>query len=155
MKIWILALLIGVGFAVKAPAQQMITVDYSTGQLYHLYTLNGEDRTDRYQVVLPKTHVQRTMGLTRPVIGTLTQADYKPTWWPTANMRRNDPSLPKAVRYGQSRHPIGIYRLRIAWQNPRNPAFWEAVRIHGNAQTSDLNGAESAGCVRMIDQDIS
>ena len=154
MKLWILAVLICVGLVAQAQAQQMITVDYSTGQLYHLYSLNGESRTNTYQIVLPKAHVQREMNLKRPVLGTFTQADYKPAWWPTENMRRKNPALPREVRYGQRGHPIGIYRLRIAWHNPSDPDFWAPVRIHGGAKTADLNEAESAGCVRMLDPDI-
>lgn len=133
-------------------AQQMIVVDFTTGQLWHLY---GEGQRDRYQVVLPKIQVQEQMNLSSPVRGSFTQADYKPTWWPTENMRKRKPSLPTAVSYGQSGHPIGIYRLRIAWQNPQDPEFWAPVRIHGGAKLADLNEAESAGCVRMLDADIT
>jgi lipoprotein-anchoring transpeptidase ErfK/SrfK len=154
MKPWSLTLLIFFGVATHVSAQQMITVDYSTGQLWHLYSLNGESKTDSYQIVLPKIRVQQEMNLSRPVIGTLKQADYKPTWWPTANMRRKNKALPKQVRYGQHGHPIGIYRLQITWHNPIDSDFWQSVRIHGNAKQADLNEAESAGCVRMLDEDI-
>jgi len=139
------------GTIVPAHAQQFITVDFSTGQLWHMY---GDNERDVYQVVLPRQSAQAAMAITQPVIGRFTQADYKPTWWPTLNMRRNDPSLPSAVRYGHPRHPIGVYRLRIAWQNPNNPGFWIPVRIHGGAKERDLNQAKSAGCIRMLDVDI-
>jgi len=139
-------------FAAPVQAQQYITVDFSTGQLWHMY---GNGQRDVYQVVLPRQSAQNSMNLTRPVVGRYTQADYKPTWWPTSNMRRRDSSLPRAVPYGHSRHPIGLYRLRIAWQNPSNPGFWQPVRIHGGAKVADLNQAKSAGCVRMLDQDIN
>ncbi len=151
MRIIFLVVLICIGWSAPVRAQQFITVDFSTGQLWHLY---GEGQRDVYQVVLPKETVQREMNLSQPVIGQYVQADHKPTWWPTANMRARKPSLPREVRYGQSEHPIGIYRLRVDWQNPRNPDFWLPVRIHGGAKLADLNEAESAGCVRMLDEDI-
>jgi len=135
-----------------ATAQQFITVDFATGHLWHQY---GDGQSDVYQIVLPKPSAQATMRLSeRPVIGTLTQADYKPTWGPTPNMRRRDPSLPAVVRYGHPRHALGIYRLRIAWQNSGNHRFWQYVRIHGGAKVADLTLAKSSGCIRMLDQDI-
>ena len=137
--------------AVAQSDEQQIVVDFSTGQLWHFHT---NDQPDVYQVVLPKTEVQTTMGVSRPVHGHLTQADYKPTWWPTQNMRAGDSTLPKSVPYGNPRHPIGLFRLRIDWQNPINPNFWNPVRIHGGAKEVDLNQYKSAGCVRMLDEDI-
>lgn len=151
MRSILLAVSFVISLVTNVQAQQMITVDFSTGQLWHLY---GEGQRDVYQVVLPKQHVQQEMNLSRPVLGTFTQADYKPTWWPTASMRAMKPALPKAVQFGQSGHPIGIYRLRIAWHNPPDAAFWAPVRIHGGAKDRDLNNAESAGCIRMRDAEI-
>jgi len=141
-----------VGLITQASAQQFITVDFSSGQLWHTY---GDGRQDLYQVVLPKHSVQSQMNIhEQPVVGRYEQADFKPTWWPTARMRREDNSLPPAVRFGEPRHPIGIYRMRILWQNPDSHSFWSPVRIHGGAQVQDLNQSKSAGCVRMLDQDI-
>jgi lipoprotein-anchoring transpeptidase ErfK/SrfK len=94
------------------------------------------------------------MNISQPVLRKFSQADYRPTWWPTANMRRNNPTLPSSVSYGQSGHPIGIYRIRIAWINPSDPSFWRPVRIHGGAKLVDLHQLKSAGCVRMLDDDI-
>jgi len=136
----------------SAAAQQHITVDFTTGQLWHQH---GDGQSDVYQVVLPKTTAQATMRVAqRPVIGQFDRADYKPTWGPTPNMRRRDPSLPAVVRYGHPRHALGIYRLRIAWQNSGNHEFWRYVRIHGGAKEEDLNQAKSSGCIRMLNPDI-
>jgi hypothetical protein len=133
-------------------AQQHVTVDFSTGQLWHQY---GYGQSDVYQVVLPRPSAQATMRVNeRAVIGHLTQAEYKPAWGPTPNMRRKDPSLPRIVRYGHPRHALGIYRLRIDWQKSGNHKFWQYVRIHGGAKMADLNQAKSSGCIRMLDPDI-
>jgi len=136
----------------SAAAQQHITVDFTTGQLWHQY---GDGQSDVYQIVLPTTTAQATMRVAqRPVIGQFDRAEYKPSWGPTPNMRRRDPSLPAVVRYGHPRHALGIYRLRIAWQNSGNHEFWQYVRIHGGAKEEDLNQAKSSGCIRMLDPDI-
>lgn len=151
MKIFTWLVLFFAGLVASAQAQQSIIVDFSTGKLWHFY---GEEQRDVYPVVLPRTDVQYTMNFSSPVLGQLRQMDYQPTWWPTANMQRDDPSLPSRIEYGQPRHPIGLYRLRIFWINPSNPTFWAPVRIHGGAQTTDLYRLKSAGCVRMLDEDI-
>lgn len=134
-------------------SEQVVFVDLKNARILHYYGENKEP--DIYPIVLPRTNVQRLMRLVRPIHGTFTRADYKPTWWPTENMRRKDPSLPRAVHYGEARHPIGIYRLRIAWQNPVNPRFWDAVRIHGGARADDLYEGKSSGCFRMLDSDVT
>ena len=151
MNILTSAVLIWVVLVAPAHAQQIIQVDFTAGQLLHFY---GEGQYDIYPVVLPRLEVQRSLNLVRPVLGQLISTDYKPTWWPTVNMGRKYPSLPRSVSYGYPGHPIGIYRLRIDWENPTNPSFWQPVRIHGGAKTIDLYQAKSAGCVRMLDEDI-
>jgi len=151
MRILMWVVLVWSGCVALAHAQQFITVDFSTGQLWHLY---GDGQQDVYPVVLPRERVQTAMNISQPVLGKFSQADYRPTWWPTANMRRNNPTLPSSVSYGQSGHPIGIYRIRIAWINPSDPSFWRPVRIHGGAKLVDLHQLKSAGCVRMLDDDI-
>ena len=109
-----------------------------------------------YPAVLPKPIALQSMQLERrPVHGELSQIDYKPAWMPTPDMRRANPRLPKVVRYGEPLHPIGIYRLRVNWQNPTKPDFWQYVRIHGGAKEADLYGHYSSGCVRMRDADIT
>jgi len=152
MRTLMFVVLVWGGLAASAQATQFINVDFSTGQLWHLY---GDGQRDMYPVVLPRLGVQNSLNLTQPVVGRFRHADYKPTWWPTVNMRRRNPSLPSSVSYGQPGHPIGIYRIRIDWVNPANPLFWRPVRIHGGAKSVDLHEAKSAGCVRMLDTDIA
>lgn len=141
-------------FPALVAAEQIIFVDFKNARLLHYYGDPGRE-PDIYPIVLPKLGVQAQMGLTHPVHGTLTQVDYKPTWWPTPNMRRAKPSLPAAIKYGEAGHPIGVYRLRILWSNPSDAAFWQWIRIHGGAQLVDLGNGESSGCIRMLDADIT
>lgn len=68
-------------------------------------------------------------------------------------MKRKNPDLPDAVPYSPNDHPIGIYRLRVAWQNAPDDHFWQPIRIHAGAKVADLRLNKSAGCVRMRDPD--
>lgn len=138
---------------IPATAEQVIMVDFNEGVLYHWYGTREEP--DRYPVVLPKVDVQEVMDLESPVHGKFTQADHRPTWWPTANMRHRKPSLPQSVPYGHRFHPIGVYRLRIDWQNPNDQSYWSSIRIHGGADHQDLYAEKSAGCIRMLDPDVT
>lgn len=151
MKNVLLGILLFSGFGASAHTQQLIEVDFTNGQLRHFY---GDAEQDVYPVVLPREAVRVSLNLIQPVHGQLNHIDHKPTWWPTKNTRRKYPSLPRKVLYGRPEHPIGIYRLRIAWTNPSKPDFWRPVRIHGGAKTTDLYLPKSAGCVRMLDEDI-
>ncbi len=132
--------------------QSTITVDFDFKEVR--YQGGGVSRI--YPAVLPKPTALQSMQLDRwPVWGMLSQTDREPAWMPTPNMRRANPRLPKVVRYGEPLHPIGIYRLRVNWQNPTRPSFWQYVRIHGGAKEKDLYQHLSSGCVRMLDADIT
>lgn len=137
---------------VAAVADQILFVDFKHGRMLHYH--DASDQPDRYPVVLPLSSVRQEMMLSEPVHGTVTQIDFKPTWWPTANMRSRKPSLPESIAYGQKGHPIGLYRIRIEWMNPSDAAFWQTIRIHGGAEAKDLFTEASSGCIRMLDADI-
>ena len=64
-----------------------------------------------FYLCYPGRGVQRSLNPVQPVLGQLQSTAYKPTWWPTANTRREYPSLPRNVSSGQPGHLIGIYRL--------------------------------------------
>ncbi len=139
------------GFALADRPTQYVGVDFDFRELRYF----GDTRKI-YPVVLPNPTELKNMQLeVGPVDGTLTQVDHKPTWWPTPNTRADRPNLPRAVPYGHRLHPLGIYRLRIAWENPRDANFWQYVRIHGGAKQGDLYERLSLGCIRMRDPDIT
>jgi hypothetical protein len=141
------------------PAAAHATTAISTIDVdFDFHEVRYRDSANRriYPAVLPKPNALQSMQLERqPVWGLLSQIDHKPTWWPTPNTRRARPTLPQAVPYGHRLHPIGIYRLRVHWQNPTRPNFWQYVRIHGGAKEQDLYQKLSSGCVRMLDANIS
>lgn len=71
-----------------------------------------------------------------------------PGWTPTANMRRQNPKLPRHVRGGPN-NPLGARALYL-YKDGRDTLF----RIHGTNAPWSIGNAESAGCIRMLDEHI-
>lgn len=71
-----------------------------------------------------------------------------PTWTPTANMRRRDPSLPVRVA-GGPRNPLGARALYL-YRNGRDTLY----RIHGTNEPWSIGKSASSGCIRMLDEHI-
>lgn len=68
-----------------------------------------------------------------------------PTWHPTANQRRERPSLPAAVPPGPS-NPLGKFALDLGWT---------AIAIHGTNEPDSVGRRASGGCFRMLPTDIA
>ncbi|MDQ2106683.1 L,D-transpeptidase, partial [Azospirillum isscasi] len=68
-----------------------------------------------------------------------------PTWHPTANQRRERPSLPTAVPPGPS-NPLGRFALDLGWT---------AIAIHGTNEPDSVGRRVSGGCFRMLPADIA
>ena len=71
-----------------------------------------------------------------------------PTWTPTENMRRRDPSLPVSVPGGPA-NPLGARALYL-FRDGRATLY----RIPGTNQPSSIGKAASSGCIRMLDEHI-
>ncbi|WP_042695474.1 L,D-transpeptidase, partial [Azospirillum sp. B506] len=67
-----------------------------------------------------------------------------PTWRPTANQRRDKPSLPRAVPPGPN-NPLGKFALDLGWP---------AIAIHGTNDPESIGTRASGGCFRMLPADI-
>ncbi len=67
-----------------------------------------------------------------------------PTWRPTANQRREKPSLPRAVPPGPN-NPLGKFALDLGWT---------AIAIHGTNDPDSVGRQASGGCFRMLPADI-
>jgi L,D-transpeptidase ErfK/SrfK len=67
-----------------------------------------------------------------------------PTWRPTANQRREKPSLPRAVPPGPN-NPLGRFALDLGWP---------AIAIHGTNDPESVGRQASGGCFRMLPADI-
>ncbi|WP_377810826.1 L,D-transpeptidase [Azospirillum sp. A29] len=67
-----------------------------------------------------------------------------PTWRPTANQRRDNPALPRAVPPGPN-NPLGRFALDLGWP---------AIAIHGTNDPDSIGTRASGGCFRMLPADI-
>jgi len=68
----------------------------------------------------------------------------KPTWRPTARMRKEDPDLPAVVKAGPD-NPLGTHILYLGW-----PEYG----IHGTNKPFGIGRRSSSGCIRMYPEDI-
>lgn len=67
-----------------------------------------------------------------------------PTWRPTADMLRRDPSLPPVVGPGPG-NPLGTHALYLSW-----PAY----RVHGTHDTRKIGRQASSGCIGLYNEHI-
>lgn len=67
-----------------------------------------------------------------------------PTWRPTADMLRRDPSLPAVVGPGPE-NPLGTHALYLSW-----PAY----RVHGTHDTRKIGRQASSGCIGLYNEHI-
>ncbi|WP_376959850.1 L,D-transpeptidase [Azospirillum sp. A26] len=84
-------------------------------------------------------------GVPIPVGGSSIQRKRRdPTWRPTANQRRDNPTLPRAVPPGPN-NPLGRFALDLGWP---------AIAIHGTNDPDSIGTRASGGCFRMLPADI-
>ncbi|MGI9407459.1 MAG: L,D-transpeptidase family protein [Hyphomicrobiaceae bacterium] len=69
----------------------------------------------------------------------------RPSWTPTPNQRRRDPTLPRRVEAGPD-NPLGIRALGLGWRYRL---------IHGTSDPSSIGFARSDGCIRMLNDDVA
>ncbi|TNF63440.1 MAG: L,D-transpeptidase [Rhodobacteraceae bacterium] len=98
------------------------------GQTYRLYPSS-----------VPQSEEMTRRGRTqvvRKVVG--------PSWTPTDNMRRRDPSLPAFMPPGPG-NPLGTHALYLTW-----PAYL----IHGTHDTRKIGRMSSSGCIGLYNPHI-
>jgi lipoprotein-anchoring transpeptidase ErfK/SrfK len=69
----------------------------------------------------------------------------KPAWAPPADIRRENPKLPRVVKGGASNNPMGVAALTL------NDGTYA---IHGTNRPSTIGHFVSHGCIRMYNEDI-
>lgn len=67
-----------------------------------------------------------------------------PTWYPTARMREEDPSLPQSIPAGPD-NPLGSHALYLGW-----PEY----AIHGTNRPFGIGRRVSSGCIRLYPENI-
>lgn len=135
----------GEGTKVLLPSQHIlpdapregIVINLAEMRLYHYPDDGGLVRS--YPVGIGRTGLSTPTGTTK--IGAKV---VKPTWYPTERMRREDPSLPKAVPAGP-KNPLGDYALDLGWSN---------YLIHGTNNKWGIGRRISSGCIRLYPHHI-
>ncbi len=127
----------------SAQAEQTIVVDFTRAELR--VVAPGGQTVSSTPVVLPLRDFYAV-----PLTGTVTGAMMGPSWTPTANTRAQYPGRYKA-RYAAYETGNAMGHCKITIDFDRSDAILNAVRIHGNAKSEDLNERHSRGCIRMPD----
>ena len=107
-----------------------------------LFHVTGPGRAVRYGVAVGREGAQ-WQG--QAVVGRKARW---PSWTPTANMRRRDPSLPVTMP-GGPQNPLGARALYL-YQDGRDTLY----RIHGTNEPWSIGKAASSGCIRMLNEDV-
>ncbi|MEM6594400.1 MAG: L,D-transpeptidase [Pseudomonadota bacterium] len=115
-----------------------IICDMSSRAL-HYWNSDGSD----YRVFA--TSVPKTDELTRRGYTKIVRKRVGPTWTPTADMRRRDPSLPEFMDAGPD-NPLGTHAMYLDW-----PAYL----IHGTHDTRKIGRRSSSGCIGLYNEQIA
>jgi lipoprotein-anchoring transpeptidase ErfK/SrfK len=70
----------------------------------------------------------------------------KPDWAPPATVRHDHPNLPKVIKGGTPRNPMGVAAMSLAGGE---------YAIHGTNQPDSIGHFVSYGCIRMYNADIT
>lgn len=108
-----------------------IIVSFGDRRLYHV---TSRGRAVSYPISVPRAE-SRWEGVQR-----VTQKRVDPPWTPTAEMRRENPSIPATVPGGDPKNPMGARALYLGST---------LYRIHGTDAPSTIGKNVSRGCVRM------
>ena len=114
-----------------------IVCDTRSRALHH-WSADGSD----YRVY--PTSVPMTDALTRRGYSKIVRKKVGPTWTPTANMKKADPSLPDFLPAGPG-NPLGTHAMYLTW-----PAYL----IHGTHDTRKIGRKSSSGCIGLYNRMI-
>lgn len=131
--------------AAAAPTQVTFKTQYWPGTIViktaarQLYYVTGSGRALRYPVAVGRAGKQWTG--TSMIVGKF----IKPAWSPPAEVRADNPRLPKVIPGGSPGNPMGAAALTLA-----RPEY----AIHGTNRPSSIGTFASYGCIRMFNPDI-
>ena len=91
------------------------------------------------------TSVPMTEDFTRRGMTEVTLKRYQPTWIPTPNMRKRDPSLPARVEGGDPKNPMGTRAMNLSWQY---------YRVHGIDDPAKVGRRASNGCFGLMNAHV-
>ena len=113
-----------------------IIVSFGDRRLYHVI---ASGRAISYPIAIPRKEA-RWQGILN-----VTRKKVKPSWTPTASMRRDNPKLPAFVPGGHPRNPMGARALYLGST---------LYRIHGTDAPWTIGQNVSRGCIRMHDAHV-
>lgn len=128
-----------------ADVNRIVTVDFTDARLT---VQHGSTTVLETAVVLPRGDYYPL-----PLFGILRRGVMGPTWIPTENMHRDYPGRYQE-RYGpyEPGNAMGHCKLYIDFDRADEYPILNTVRIHGNAQLSDLGKRRSRSCIRIPDR---
>ncbi len=124
-----------VSFPKEHAAGQLI-VSFSDRRLYHIVETG---RAISYPIAVPRPE-HRWQGAQR-----ISRKRINPSWRPTAQMRREDPNLPRVVPGGAPENPLGARAIYLGQT---------LYRIHGTDAPWTIGTNVSRGCVRMHNEHV-
>ncbi len=105
-----------------------------------LYYIENKTTAISYAIAIPKAEAKWSG------VSYVSQKRENPTWTPTPDMRRENPTLPAYVAGGDPRNPLGTRALYLGES---------MYRIHGTDAPQLIGQQVSHGCIRMYNQDVA
>lgn len=102
-----------------------------------------------YKVSTAKTNVKKPQGL-----GFISSVSLKPQWYPTSetlkSFKQKGIHLPAVVPFGHKLNYMGAAKINLTHRVDGK----EVYRIHGTLNESTIGTNESAGCIRMKNDEV-
>jgi L,D-transpeptidase ErfK/SrfK len=124
------------GFLLPDAPREGIVVNYGELRLFH-FPKAGPPRT--FAIGIGREGFELMLGRTRVV-----RKQERPTWYPTADTRRDRPEVGTVVPPGPD-NPLGDFALYLGW-----PAYL----IHGTNKPYGVGRRVSRGCIRMYPEGV-
>ena len=128
----------------------IIKVDSKTNVM-ELFAKNGEneEKIKSYIVSTGKDSIKKPLG-----VGRISQISLNPVWYPTADTKKSFAKkgiiLPNVVPPNHKYNYMGMAKLNLTHSVDGNTTY----RIHGTLNEKTLGSNESAGCIRMKNNDV-
>ncbi|MGJ0494866.1 L,D-transpeptidase [Aliarcobacter cryaerophilus] len=128
----------------------IIRVDSKTN-IMELFAKNGEneEKIKSYIVSTGKDSIKKPLG-----VGKISQISLNPVWYPTADTKKSFAKkgiiLPNVVPPNHKYNYMGMAKLNLTHSVDGNTTY----RIHGTLNEKTLGRNESAGCIRMRNNDV-
>lgn len=128
----------------------IIKVDSKTN-IMELSAKNGqnEEKIKSYIVSTGKNSIKKPFG-----VGRISQISLNPVWYPTADTKKSFAKkgiiLPNVVPPNHKYNYMGMAKLNLTHSVDGNTTY----RIHGTLNEKTLGSNESAGCIRMRNNDV-